>query len=784
MTKNIAKIYLLLLLMLLSTPLFADNLVQSSQEGLSVLNEIKKDDDFGQQILDWITHGTTNPEHGSRSLMSTMGSVLNVIALSVMAFLAALGGLTFIIQTANKGTPGGQVISSFWMPIRVSTATILLIPLSSGFSTLQYGVMSIAETGNAHANYAMEKGLDYVYDYGVYKTPGLEDSSSALIGWIGSEVCYQYINSYTNQETVKRNVKQTVDGSTVTTKISYDYNELNDTFQSNDPRTGYCGSISMQVTADSTGEDSWFFSTANDAANRNSFTILKNAQYKLLTENQAAISQIASAVLTDQEALKALQEYGASEQSTYESAVAEVRGNINSAATDLSKVVNSFNNGIRASLASAINALTAVESADNENVSENWKDQTVKAGWPALGTIFWQVNANQSKINKLGSTMGIIYNPPSLDDQWKTDDRLTLISTRVHSVSSNYKMTPAAMSADTFELSAIAEAGGDGDIGSSIKSGVYKAVSAPVKWMLQDNGTTDLIINLQYYGSSAGALAESIWWAKTLAISMTQATADTIKNTANNIGNAALKIPVLGWFAAGGSKIFAGGGDFTIRFAERVSGLLDTLILGFIIVGFTLGVMLPTIPLISWFMGVISWMLFYIECLIVSSFWLAAHGTFEKEGWGSEHTRQGYMLMIGLYLNPILRVAGFMAVFLCLGPIGMMTAWLISYINGVIISGATLLFFYFASMAVVAIFAYNVLVRVFSLPSEVFERGLRWINGGNEVTGDSQSENTTRQNIGMMISKGEHAAQHASRTPAGLSPAGFAADAAGKGAKG
>jgi len=73
-----------------------------------------------------------------------------------------------------------------------------------------------------------------------------------------------------------------------------------------------------------------------------------------------------------------------------------------------------------------------------------------------------------------------------------------------------------------------------------------------------------------------------------------------------------------------------------------------------------LAIVLPCIPLFYWFMGVVSRILFYVECLIISPIWLAAHGTAEKECWGTEHTRQGYMLMIGLYLNPILRCAGFL----------------------------------------------------------------------------------------------------------------------------
>ena len=184
--------------------------------------------------------------------------------------------------------------------------------------------------------------------------------------------------------------------------------------------------------------------------------------------------------------------------------------------------------------------------------------------------------------------------------------------------------------------------------------------------------------------------------------------------------------------------------------------MVDDLLLLLIAVGFIAGVLLPTIPLSIWFMGVLSWMLFYIECLLVSPFWLAAHGTAEKEGWGSEHTRQGYMLMIGLYLNPILRVAGFFAIFIALKPIAYMYYWFTDYVSGVLTSGFVFLFASVGGVAVSVMFAYSLITRVFTLPSELFERGLRWVNGGHEVTGDSHNEESARRNFMAFVSKSEN----------------------------
>lgn len=218
-----------------------------------------------------------------------------------------------------------------------------------------------------------------------------------------------------------------------------------------------------------------------------------------------------------------------------------------------------------------------------------------------------------------------------------------------------------------------------------------------------------------------------------------------------------------------GLKTVVFAGNLMKRYGEFMSQLIVPLL----IAGFALAVVLPAIPLFFWLMGVISWMLFFVECLLVSPMWLAAHGTAEKDGWGSEHTRQGYMLMIGLYLNPILRVAGFFAIFLVLIPLGRMTGWLSEYLTGVASSAWLSPAIMVGAAVILAVFAYSAAVRVFSLPNELFERGLRWINGGQEVTGDSSSEQQNRTIIAQVGTKADTAASQAKqhmRKPSPSSP--------------
>lgn len=747
-----------------------------TQSSVNNLNSLNYSQDFGQKAINWIAHGTDNPTWGDKSLLSVMSLSLNAIALAMMAWLAVIGGATYIFQTANKGVPGGQVISSFWAPIRVSTATILLIPLTSGYSTLQYGVITVAEKGNAHGSYVMEKGLDYLYDFGAYRAPGIPDGQSLVFSLVESEVCRQYINSYTQSETITPVFTGPArqNDTTLVSKVSYRYNETSESPTTNDPRLDYCGAVAFTIQHDEADWHDGLFIDADElTAHYGGPPVIAQGQMDLLKKMQPLAESIAAKILSDENALRQLQAHGESKQSTYERAVAELNSQISGAAGLAQSAIRTYNSDSQKLIAQTVSKLNDAKN-DHKNGSSGWAEQTKAMGWPALGTIFWQVNIAQSEINKLAASFEAAYTQPSPDREWLSDDRFVQMSMRIRGLKKQFATLDKTKQVNTAQsfgqpdsipsLSAIADAGAEGDGWvDTIKSKVYEFFAGSVRHAMYKNGPDDLIINMQYFGSAMSTLAEAGWWAKTIVVSMARGMAESLGQAASDVSNKVSWIPGVGWLAkmVGAGAEGAGKG---ISFAlADISQMINYLIVAMIIVGFTLGVVLPTIPLTQWLMGVISWMLFFIECLLVSPMWMAAHGTAEKDGWGSEHTRQGYMLMIGLYLNPILRVAGFFAIFVALKPIGWLVAWFFDYVQGVVVSGFAMLFIFFGSVIISSIFAYSAMVRIFGLPSELFERGLRWINGGQEVTGDSQGEKEARTNIAALGSKGENAPMYAGR---------------------
>jgi conjugal transfer/type IV secretion protein DotA/TraY len=455
-----------------------------------------------------------------------------------------------------------------------------------------------------------------------------------------------------------------------------------------------------------------------------------------------------------------MQSSGASAQSTFENALKNARGQSKNLASDIESLITSYNDGRQKIVATAVNNANSAGKKGGD-----WKTQTIDGGWPLLGTIFWQINTNQASINSLAQLMIATSNDPQIDKEWSQDQRFQELAERVAAIKKAYSASGAsilqasATSANETipSLSGITLAGSDGDFFDKAKMLLYSGLSSITKLALSRNSPDDLIINIQWMGSAIGTGAEAFYLSKALNLSGIRFSADMAIAAGEVVdSNVVNKILPTGMAA----KAIGGLGQITNGMLrsmnEYILPMVDELLMILVGVGFIAGVLLPTIPLSIWFMGVISWMLFYIECLLVSPFWLAAHGTAEKEGWGSEHTRQGYMLMLGLYLNPILRVAGFFAIFIALKPAAYLVYWFFDYVHGVLASGFVLLFASVGAVCVSIMFAYSLIVRVFTLPSELFERGLRWVNGGHEVTGDSHNEEGARRNFMAFVSKGEH----------------------------
>lgn len=715
--------------------------------------------DAGQAILDFISNGGSESIL-STSLLSTISHTLNFIALFMMAVLTAFGSINFVIQTANKGTPGGQVISSFWAPLRLSIATILLIPLPGGYSSIQIAVHKVASEGNSAANQVMSAGLNYIYTNGIYRPPVIQDSSALLLGWVASEVCAQYLNNSTGEETITPQFRTTYSSTTVTSTFTYDRVEPESSTLHAVPRTEYCGGLSIDIPR---GEMSKW--TLNDSVGSDQVTpdMMQPRFEALIREFQPSVALIAADITSDLAALRELQSSGNSAQDAYESANAAIPKKIQKASVEFVNLVAEMNSKIATVIASSVSEQQdkLTFSRHPETGGESWKDEMIRVGWPALGTLFFKVNKGQEQINEFARVMQLSVIEPKTDEEYRDDQNFNLMGLRVVELRKAVPQQRKSFDLNNGILYSIEDSGANGkyDIIKSVASGGAQTI---VKSFVLGGADSNLISSLQYSGSVISTTGEIAIVAAATGVAAAGAAKDSVTFASDKLTNAAGKIPFIGSITGSAAAVAGSAVVATVSFAESLirqgGDLLSRMLPGLLIGGFVLAVVLPAIPLILWTFGVISWSLFYVECLLVSPMWLAAHGTAEKEGWGTESTRQGYMLMIGLFISPIMRVAGFFACFLVLRPIGLLVQFFAEYLQGVVISGILSMTILILAPLLLAIVSYGFIVRVFSLPNELFERALRWVNGGQEVTGDEKAEGQTRGYINTGTSKAENAA--------------------------
>ncbi|MCS8513318.1 DotA/TraY family protein [Pseudomonas aeruginosa] len=744
-----------LMLLMLSQVALGDQLVEAP--ALNTSNIL-------QQILDFLSFGTPNAEAHTSSLISTISYTINVIALTLAAYLLTYNGLYFVIQTANHGTPGGKVVSSFWMPIRTATATIMLLPLPlwGGYSSVQVGIYKIAGVGISMADKLTETTIDYLYDNGMYKPPALADSKVMVANWISAEACAQYINSYTNKTTIAPRYRKEYSDGIAKAVYSYDWIDENPTsvFKTS-PRNGYCGSISITIPRELTlgipGKYSFGLSEDKKAHYYIAPEMIESSFSGLLNEFQPQVAAAAAKVISDQQSLKSLQANGAAAQAQYEAAARQVGERVSSASQDLLSISSSINQRVSSIIANSVNTVSA------NNSGASWKNEIKNAGWSMLGTVFWQAAMSQERINHLAKTMTLTADAPHPDGDFERDDRFINISIRLTGLLKFAKESSSDRSSitDRSVIVSIEGSGVDGS-GDQIKSWISSAAMAISKSLVLGGADTDMLTSMQYSGTVMTSAGEILWGATAVANATAETLSAVANKTADDASRAATSVPLVGSLfgaiTSGIGSVAVGAVTFATSMVKQVTSFLQPLIIALIVAGFTLSVVLPAIPVFFWFIGVINWIIFYIEALLVSPFWVAAHATAEKEGWGTEHTRQGYMLLAAILVGPTLMVAGFSACLLALSILGVFVNSLSSYVIGVIVTGWTSPFQLVGASVLLAIFAYSIIVRVMSMPNELYERGLRWINGGQSVTGAEQSVKETTLLVGAFGRKGESAA--------------------------
>ncbi|MCM8921572.1 MAG: DotA/TraY family protein [Candidatus Thiodiazotropha sp.] len=116
----------------------------------------------------YIFGGTTDFLKGSPmpnqpdTILAAMSIILNIGCSLFSGIIIGYTALSGVMNSAHEGNVMGRAYNSMWVPLRTTLAIALLLPMSSGFSVMQVGVMWFAGKGVGLADSTWATAIDHM----------------------------------------------------------------------------------------------------------------------------------------------------------------------------------------------------------------------------------------------------------------------------------------------------------------------------------------------------------------------------------------------------------------------------------------------------------------------------------------------------------------------------------------------------------------------------------------------------------------------------------------------
>ena len=686
------------------------NLLTPSSSDVSVqfLNRI-----FGPGWNTLFSSGGGTPASVFPVLLGVYDSVLFAV-LGVIVLYSLLVG---IAEASQEGVPLGRRYSR-WMPFRIVTVAGFLapMPVAGGLSLAQAAVLWIVSMSVGFADQVWTAGVTYLVKSGpavvmnvnsgatlakdVLQSLVCEDWANANLVFIGNGTQYELTdpaNPSTQQLPLPSLpgslIRQNTTSGTVTTTAP-------------SPAFGAGGVLgfSAPVPAGTQTAGISFDGALNSglppgACGIFSFTFPQNptsgeqtiatAQANALTQLIATLSPVAAGIVNNQ----------TPSRQTLVDAVTRYQGALSSAAVS---VMSQGTNGA---------ALSA------------WQSNATAAGWLTAGSFYWsfsRINQDLSKLmNEHWVYSGIAVD--ALPDTGGVYGLKNLIA-GTEAYTNGLDQAVVLSGGSTPGSSALAASAQNVGTGSSLVAKFLTLLSSPVTELvdafsaaLSQNG--DPVLEAQSFGNTV--------------IDATEAT------IAGSVGTMAMAGGVgSSWIAQATAKT---GFDFAeaIQIASTYLApfllVLSLALLGF---GALLAYILPALPFVVWTLGVIAWLVLILEALVAVPVWGILHASPEGEGLLPGTVRNGYLLLLDLFVRPALMVIGFFAGFAVLEALALLIDQGFSVmVAGITAGNLTGIVGFVALLGVLAGLLTTVAWKAFHLVVWFPDHVLRWIGSSGSPMG-------------------------------------------------
>ena len=137
---------------------------------------------------------STGDDANGQTVIGAMMGVFNTAVLFLACLFVLYTTVRGTVDSAHSGELLGKKMSEIWVPIRTVAGTALLLPLGSGFSLLQMGVLWLALQGVGVASTAWNAGMDRLAVTGTLGYVSIPDARPLAANILRSEICMAAMN--------------------------------------------------------------------------------------------------------------------------------------------------------------------------------------------------------------------------------------------------------------------------------------------------------------------------------------------------------------------------------------------------------------------------------------------------------------------------------------------------------------------------------------------------------------------------------------------------------------
>jgi len=653
------------------------------------------------------------------SILGQMSRAFNAGMIVLTTILILFLVVTGTIKSAEDHETIGKRFSATFVPLRMVMALSFVIPMSSGYSVMQIGVLWVAGNGVQLANNVFNEANEFMRSGNTRVTIAAEPNFESFgLKMLPTLVCAKAVNSGDGRENIRRNGKS--DGYTYLydsehVELPGITDTLSNKWDSFINAVGWGSGEKIDFTQgiirkyDGTGCGGFKLSTA-----------YKNEEVDEIREAKLRFTdsyiENLTLFLDDLDALAGKITYNAllNENSSYDSdllnAVEDAKSRYRNASVKMGEEVTAYRD---------------LQWGDGMPIAGSTLNAN-DCGWVCAGAFYWEYARNQNDASTFARNTNANYislnenmaSHASLEKPFLLLDRY--IRTERNLIDNNGNVIKA-QTFSTFSQNAQLP----GQFSSNVDFGLVKLIT---NFTIRE-GETPI--------EAVASLGNMLLAVSDILVATRAATEAAKDELLNNWGaNLLASLPGIGALAR----------TSTVSILKVLIDVLSVFLIAAVALGIMMGIYLPLVPLIHWIMGVLGYYVMLVEAIVLAPVHAILHAMPEGDGLAGKRAEIGYMIVVTLFLRPTFMLFGFFAAILLMivsGHIAVnfFSSFLVSYHApaDILDWGLFWVTAIFGTIYVMAVVLIQICHRVFGLINEVPDKALRMLGGGMESLGEQSA---------------------------------------------